>query len=79
MAHLYLKENPKNQKDPSTAQVNVVGLIQQKPKFNARPVHEEFVIAEVALIQGFLQVLLFSHHYHCTSAPCSFIILSPML
>jgi hypothetical protein len=52
MVYLYLKENPKNQKGPNTAQVNVVGLI--PPKFSARPVHEEFVMDEVARIQGFL-------------------------
>lgn len=48
------KENPINQKGPTTAQVNVVGLTPQYVRFSAGPVQEEFVVDDMALIQGFL-------------------------
>jgi hypothetical protein len=54
MVYLYLKENPIHQKGPTTVQVDVVGLTPQLARFSAGPVHEEFVVDDMALIQGFL-------------------------
>jgi hypothetical protein len=49
------------------------GLTPQRAGHNSRPVHVRFVDYKVALGQVFLQVLQFSHQYHTTNAPFSFI------
>jgi len=62
----------------ATGQVAVTGCLTEKPEFNLRPLHAEFLVDKVAMGARFAPSMsVFSCEYHSINNPYSLILLTP--